>query len=200
MADFSAVNITADRTVTLETPRAIGGLRFGDTSGLQNWTLAGGNTLTLDGASPNVPMIAVNQNTATISTPLAGSYGFAKTGKGTLVLSGVNAVGGSLTVNAGSVNILSGSTAFGSGTSTVGYLTGSGNLTMTGGSLAIGGELRVGGSDQNGTQYNATGSATLANATMSVGALTLARGNYLDNSISGTLTLNNSSTSYPRTT
>ena len=64
---------------------------------------------------------------------------------------------------------------------------------MTGGSLAMGGELRVGGSDQSGTQYIATGAVTLANAALSVGALTLARGNYLDNSISGTVTLNSGS-------
>ena len=56
------------------------------------------------------------------------------------------------------------------------------------------GELRVGGSDQSGSQYAATGAVTVANATLSVGALTVARGNYLDNSISGTVTLNNGST------
>ncbi|HWH68275.1 MAG TPA: LamG-like jellyroll fold domain-containing protein, partial [Candidatus Sulfotelmatobacter sp.] len=77
MADFSTLNLAADQTVTLDSARTIGGLRFGDASGSQNWTLAGGNTLTLDGGSPNVPTIAVNQNTATLSTPLAGSYGFA---------------------------------------------------------------------------------------------------------------------------
>ncbi len=194
LADFSTINITSDRTVTLDSARTVGGLRFGNTSGTRNWTLAGVNTLTLDGGSPNVPTIAVNQNTATISTPLAGGGGFAKTGNGTLVLTGASSVGGSLTVNAGSVNITGGATTFGSGTSIVGYLTGSGNLTMSGGSLAIGGELQVGGSDRSGTQYNAGGTATLANATMRVGALTVARGNYLDNSVSGTLTLNNGST------
>ena len=194
MADFSTLNITADRTVTLDSARTIGGLRFGDTSGLQNWMLSGVNTLTLDGGWPNMPTIAVHQNTATISAPLAGSYGFAKTGNGTLALSGINAMGGSLTVNAGTVSITGGSTTFGNGTSTIGNLIGSGNLTMTGGSLAIGGELRVGGSDQSGSQYNAAGTATLANATLMVGALTVARGNYLDNSISGTLTLSGGST------
>jgi autotransporter-associated beta strand protein len=160
----------------------------------QNWTLAGGSTLTLDGGSPNVPTIAVNQNTATILTPLAGGYGFTKTGNGTLVLSGVNAVGGSLNASAGSVNITGGSTTFGGGVSIIGYLTGSGGLSMTGGALAMAGELQVGGSDQNGTQNNARGTATLSNASLRVGALTVARGNYLDNSVSGTVTLNGGST------
>ena len=194
IADFSTIDITADRTMTLDGARTIGGLRFGDTSGSQNWILGGANTLTLDGGSPNVPTIAVNQDTATISTPLAGSYGFAKTGNGTLTLTGANSVGGGLIVNAGSVSITGGSTTFGSGISTIGYLTGSGNLAMNGGSVSMGGELRVGGSDQNGAQYVATGTVTLVNATLWVGALTVARGNYLDNSISGTVTLNSGST------
>ena len=111
-----------------------------------------------------------------------------------MILNGPDNVGGGLTVNAGTVNVAGGSTSFGSGTSTVGYLTGTGNLTVTGGSLAFSGELRVGGSDQNGLQYLATGAVTVANATLSASSLTVARGNYLDNSISGTVTLNGGST------
>jgi autotransporter-associated beta strand protein len=194
VADFSTINITANQTVTLDSARTIGGLKFGDLAGAQTWLLSGTNTLTLDGGGGNTPTIAVNQNTATISTPMSGSYGFTKTGGGTLTLNGTNAVGSGLTLNAGTVNISSGATAFGSGTSTVGYLTGSGNLTMTGGALAMSGELRVGGSDQNGSQYAATGAVTVANATLSVGAITVARANYLDNSISGTVTLNSGGT------
>jgi autotransporter-associated beta strand protein len=190
IADFSTINITANRTVTLDSARTIGGLKFGTTTGSQSWLLSGTNTLTLDAGGGNVPTIVVNQNTATNSTPMAGSYGFSKTGGGTLTLSGTNAVGGGLTVNAGAVNISGGVTAFGSGTSTVGYLTGSGNLTMTAGTLAMAGELQVGGSDRSGSQYVATGTVTVANATLSVGALTVARGNYLDNTMSGTVTLN----------
>ena len=189
VADFSTINIAANQTVTLDSARTIGGLRFGDLSGSQNWFLAGANTLTLDGCGTNA-IIAVNQNTATISAPMSGSYGFTKTGSGTLTLNGTDNVGGSLTVSAGAVNITGGSTTFGGGTSTVGYLTGSGNLTVTGGSLAFASELRVGGSDQNGSQYVATGAVTVANATLSVNNLTVARGNYLDNSISGTVTVN----------
>lgn len=194
LADFSTVNLTADRTVTLDGARTIGGLRFGDAAGTQNWFLSGASPMTLEGGGANVPMIAVNQNTATISTPLAGTNGFAKSGNGTLALNAANNLGGGLVVNAGSVNINGGTTTFGSGTSTIGYLTENGSLNMTAGSLAMSGELRVGGSDQNGAQYQATGVVTVANSTLSVGSLTVARGNYLDNSISGTLTLNNGST------
>jgi autotransporter-associated beta strand protein len=194
IADFSTINITANQTVTLDSARTVGGLRFGDTIGSQNWLLAGANPLTLDAGGGNTPVIGVNQNTATISTPIIGSYGFTKTGGGALTLNGTNNIGGGLTVDAGTVNFLGGTTSFGSGTSTIGYLTGTGNLTMTGGSLALAGELRVGGSDQSGRQYVATGAVTASNATLSVGSLTVARGNYLDNDISGTLTLSAGST------
>ncbi len=190
IADFSTIDVTVNPTVALDSSRIIGGLRFGDLAGSQNWFLAGANTLTLDGGGGITAAIAVNQNTATISAPLSGSYGFTKTGNGMLTLNGTDNVGGGLTVSAGTVNISGGSTTFGGGTSSVGYLTGTGNLTMTGGSLAIGGELRVAGSDQNGSQYVATGAVTVANATLSVGALTVARGNYLDNSVSGIVTVN----------
>ncbi len=194
MADFSSVNLTADRTVTLDSARTIGGLRFGDTSGSQNWVLSGASTLTLDGGSPNPPLIQVNQNTATISTTLAGSFGLSKTGNGTLVLTAANSLGGGLTVSAGSVHLTGGATTFGSGVSSVGYLFGSGNLTITDTTVNMGGELRIGSADQNGSQFIATGTATLTNANLSVGSLTVARGNYLDNSVSGTLIINGGST------
>ena len=189
IADFSTLNITANPTVTLDSPRTIGGLRFGDTIGSQNWLLAGNNTLTLDGGGGITPAIAVNQNLATITAPLAGSSGFTKSGGGTLTLNGANNLGGGLTVAAGTLNVTGGATTFGAGTTTVGYLTGGGNLALSAGSLATGGEFRVGGSDQNGAQYVATGAVTVASATLSVGSLTVARGNYSDNSISGTVTV-----------
>jgi autotransporter-associated beta strand protein len=194
LADFSTVNLTADRTVTLDGPRTIGGLRFGDPTGAQNWFLSGTSALTLEGGGANAPMIAVNQNTATISAPLAGTNGLVKNGNGALVLNAANHLGGGLVVNAGSVNLAGGTTTFGNGISSIGYLTGTGSLTMTAGSLATSGEFRVGGSDQSGAQYRATGMVTVADSTLSVGSLTVARGNYLDNSISGTLTLNDGGT------
>lgn len=190
MADFSTINLTADRIVTVDSARTVGGLRFGDTTGTQNWTVAGGNTLTLDGGGANPALIAVNQNTATISAPISGKFGFTKTGGGMLILNGADNVGGGLTVSAGAVSITGGVATFGNTTSSIGYLTGSGNLAVSNCALAMGGELRVGGSDQSGLQYMATGAVSIANATVSVGALTVARGNYLDNTMSGTVTLN----------
>jgi autotransporter-associated beta strand protein len=194
IADFSTLNISANQTVTLDSARTLGGLRFGDTSGAQNWNLSGSYTLTLDGGGGNAPLIAVNQNTATVSTPLAGTSGFSKSGNGTLTLNGADNVGGGLTVNAGAVSITGGATTFGGGVSSIGYLTGSGNLAMTGGRLSLGGELRVGNSDQSGSQYAATGTVTVASSTLSASALTVAHGNSPDNSISGFVTLNSGGT------
>ncbi len=96
-ADFSTVNITSNRTVTLNEPHSLGTLAFGDPSGTQTWTLlANGNVLTLDTGSSTVPSIVVNQNTATIAGPLAGSNGFTKTGAGTLILSGSSSLAGTV--------------------------------------------------------------------------------------------------------
>lgn len=110
-ADFSTLNISADRTVTLDSSRTLGTLRFGDTSGAQSWTLApaGGATLTLDTGAATSPSIVVNQNTATLSVPLVGTNGFTKSGPGTLILAGANGL-------SGVVNIDTGSTTTGEGT------------------------------------------------------------------------------------
>lgn len=102
-ANFSTLDITADRTVTLDSPRSIGSLVFGDTSGAQNWTLLSseGKDLTLATA----PVITVSQNTATISASLAGTAGFTKAGTGTLVLSGDNPLGGTLNIDTSSTSV-----------------------------------------------------------------------------------------------
>lgn len=104
-ANFGAVNITTDRTVTLDRSRSIGNLTFGDTSGGQSWTLAGsgGATLALEtGVAGTQPVITVNQNTATISASLEGGNGFTKGGNGTLVLAGGSSLAGAVNADTGS--------------------------------------------------------------------------------------------------
>jgi len=99
--NFSTLNITADRTVTLDSSRTIGALLFGDTGGSQNWNLvnANGATLNLIGIPPALPTITVNNNTATIALALTGTTGFEKTGAGTLMLTGNNTISGVLQVD-----------------------------------------------------------------------------------------------------
>jgi autotransporter-associated beta strand protein len=110
IADFSQVNLAADRTVTLDSSRSIGPLHFGATSGsTNNWLLdaISGSTLTLDSARITTPSIAVSQNTATINLSLVSSNGLTKTGAGTLVLRGNNTFVGTLNLNDGALNFQS---------------------------------------------------------------------------------------------
>jgi len=102
-ADFSLVNLTADRTVTLDSLHNIGTLQFGDASGTQNWTVtnSGGSTLTLNNGSSSPAIVVVN-NTATLALPVAGAGGFTKSGPGTLVLSGTNSLSGTLNMDTSS--------------------------------------------------------------------------------------------------
>jgi autotransporter-associated beta strand protein len=96
-ADFSTVG--ASHTVTLDNSRSIGTLKF---SANWNLTASGGSALTLDAGSAASPAIVVNQNTATLSAPLAGANGFTKSGAGTLVLATNNPLGGVVNVDSGS--------------------------------------------------------------------------------------------------
>ncbi|HEX5223243.1 MAG TPA: LamG-like jellyroll fold domain-containing protein [Verrucomicrobiae bacterium] len=109
-ANFSTINITGNRTVTLDSSRTIGTLRFNDvTSPFFNWTLAasGESVLTLDTGSATSPSLAVT-NTATISAPLAGTNGFTKSGPGTLILSGDNALSGIVNLDTSSTTLSDG--------------------------------------------------------------------------------------------
>src|SRR5437016_3927790 len=61
IADFSTINITADRIVTLDSSRSIGQLLFRDnTTASNNWTLtsSGGAVLTMDNGASQ-PLINV---------------------------------------------------------------------------------------------------------------------------------------------
>src|SRR3989442_1994960 len=88
-ADFSTIDITQNRTVTLNSALTIGNLKFGDTTPSRDWTLSGSGTLTL-AVSSGAPTINIVNQTTTISLVLAGTQGFNKTGAGTLTLSGNN--------------------------------------------------------------------------------------------------------------
>ena len=109
-ANFSTLNISADRTVTLDRTRALGSLTFGDTSGTQGWTLAStdGASLILDTGTTTAATVTVNQNTAVLSLPLEGERGLTKAGNGTLVLAGGGTLGGTLNIDSGSTTVAQG--------------------------------------------------------------------------------------------
>jgi autotransporter-associated beta strand protein len=100
-ASFSTINISANRTVTLDTSRAISTLRFSDiTATFFNWTITNSadSTLTLNSGSAASPAIVVT-NTATLAAPLAGTNGYTKSGPGTLILSGNNSLSGTVNID-----------------------------------------------------------------------------------------------------
>jgi autotransporter-associated beta strand protein len=180
-ADFSTLNITADRTVTLDTPRSIGTLKFGDTSGAQNWSLSasGGSVLALDTGSATSPSIVV-ANTATITAPLTGVNGFAKSGSGTLILSNANTFTGNTRILSGTLQVAhadalqastvnmddggTGALTFGPITSAnLGGLIGTRNIVLTN-SANVGVALNLGGSGNNSYAGILSGSGSLMNS------------------------------------
>ncbi|MFD0895876.1 autotransporter-associated beta strand repeat-containing protein [Luteolibacter ambystomatis] len=157
-ADFSTLNITANTTVTLDGPRAIGNLKFGDTTASHDWLLnaGSGGPLTLD-VSTGTPLVTINNRTATLATALAGSEGFTKAGSGTLALTGTNTLTGPVTITGGTLSI-GGNTP---GITSVTLNGGVGVTVATGGTLTASGALSTNNSAganitiQNGGVLNA---------------------------------------------
>lgn len=197
-ANFSALNITADRVVTLDSSRTLGGLTFGDTLGTQSWMLApsSGAVLTLDTGLSTSPVVTVNQNTATLSAPIAGTNGLTKSGSGTLVLSGGGSLSGVLYADAGVTSGSSGSVRLahpGAASSLTGIQlrnnnSGSSVLELSG---AQGSVLTTAPVSLAGRTSSTFGLRNLDGANALSGALTLQSGGsvYLFQSDAGTLTL-----------
>ena len=109
VADFSTIDITADRTITLDIAPSVGSLTFGDTNTATagSWIIGGTNALTLDNGG-GTPTITVNAlpapgKSAAISVSLFGTNGLTKAGLGTLSLSGTNNYSGTTTLSAGTL-------------------------------------------------------------------------------------------------
>jgi autotransporter-associated beta strand protein len=170
-ADFSTINITGDRTVTLDSARSAGTLRFSDTTSGQNWILnsSGGSALTL-AVSSGTPTIAVT-NTATISAPLAGTSGLTKTGNGTLILDGANTYSGATTVSQGTLKLqpstavlhLTFNNAAGSSSGSVITNTGTGGLALNGVIVGSGATIVSGGKFGNALSINGIGGSVATN-------------------------------------
>jgi autotransporter-associated beta strand protein len=111
VADFNTLDLTADATITLDSPRTVGKLRFGDTNPSNNWILNTGTsgtpatTLTLAGTGTGV---TVNSGTATIGAIIAGTSGLIKDGAGQLTLGALNTYTGDTFVNAGILRLAAG--------------------------------------------------------------------------------------------
>lgn len=142
-ADFSTLDLTGNATATLDGARTIGNLVFGDTDPSHDWTLntGTGGPLTLAVTSGS-PTIAVNNRTTTIAANLAGTQGLAKTGDGTLVLTGT-ATGSAMdmAVNGGTLNLQRAGLAY----NNAGGAANGGVLTInSGGTLDVAGPYNIG--------------------------------------------------------
>jgi len=169
-ADFSTINITANRTVTLDAAHTLTTLKFGDILPDSNWTLSGANTLTLAGTTPTINVL--NQS-ATISSVIAGTAGLTKAGLGSLTLSGTtDTFTGGLKVNAGTLTL--DYNASGSPSST---LVPSQALTLGGGALNLNGNAGTATSQIfAGATFNAGASAINAAPASGVNYPTLTLG------------------------
>lgn len=110
-ANFITLDITADRTVSVDTERTIGNLIFGDVGVLTagGWILdnggVAGNILPLNTTTPTItvnalaPVDVYAPKSVVISAVIAGSNGLNKTGAGRLKLSSTNTYTGDTVVD-----------------------------------------------------------------------------------------------------
>ncbi|MEI6676208.1 MAG: autotransporter-associated beta strand repeat-containing protein [Verrucomicrobiota bacterium] len=109
IANFNTMDLTADRTVSIDSARSIGSLVFGDTNttSAAGWILDNNgnaaNVLTLSGVAPTISVNALaTDKKTTISARLAGTAGMMMNGGGTLELGGANTLSGTISVGSGS--------------------------------------------------------------------------------------------------
>ena len=131
--DFSTVNLAADTNLVLGANRTVRVLRFGDTSGTQNWTVNVGNTITLAGTTPTVE---VQNNTTQFNNLVVGSAGLSKTGAGTLILNGNNTYTSVTRISAGTLEATTLANGGAGNNSSIGASNPvAGNLILNGGTL-----------------------------------------------------------------
>jgi len=201
-ADFTTVNLSANRTVILDSSRSIGTLKFADYWNTLTWSLTAGinSILTLDTGSVTSPAIIVgtaptlsSSNVVTISAPLAGTNGFTKSGWGTLILTGGNALSGTLNVDSGSTVTNDGAVRIGSANAGTNLTainirnnnSGSSTLQLAGGASVAAPISLSGRNTSIAAIENVSGSNLLSGAiTIGVGG-----GNYIFQSDTNTLNL-----------
>ncbi|MEO5915759.1 MAG: autotransporter-associated beta strand repeat-containing protein [Luteolibacter sp.] len=115
-ADFSTLDITAARTVTLDSNRSVSTLKFDDTgaTGDSAWTISTANASALTLAtSTGTPTITIGSTGVvnsfagqTISTAISGTQGFTMSGTNQLTLSGdLSNLSGAMTINGGRLSL-----------------------------------------------------------------------------------------------
>ena len=167
-ATFVTLELIADTTVTLDTPRTIGNLIFGDTdiASAASWIVDNQgnalNALTLANASAS-PTITVSplglDASVTLAASLAGANGLTKLGPGPLILTKPNTIAGTLNVNGGLLRLDPGATYnAGAGSLNVGVTAGA-QIVVNGAAFAANGLATMGGGGQPGLFTVQSGSA-----------------------------------------
>ena len=117
-ADFSTLDVvfagngTANNVITLDAPRTIGNIIFGDTNTATPgaWNLNAGTgtpSLNLAGATPTISVNSLGSGGfARINASITGSDGLIKEGVGMLVLAGSNSYTGTTQVKTGTLRLL----------------------------------------------------------------------------------------------
>jgi autotransporter-associated beta strand protein len=195
IADFSTLDISGTAAVQLNGSRTLGTLVFKDTntSSSGNWVVnpGSGGTITLENVGAARPSITVQNQTAAINVPLAGTQGVDVKGNGTLILGAACVYSGGTTIYAGSTLqvgdggalpvagavVNNASLVFNSSGSVAlnGAISGSGMVTQNGsGTVVLGGSNTYSGATNvNDGVLQATYSTALGNAT---GAVNIAGG------------------------
>lgn len=171
-------NISADRTVTLDTSRTIGAIVLADsTATFYNWDLnsSGGSILTLDDGAGGSPVITVNGDIGYINLVMAGSNGYTKSGSLNLVLTNNNTVTGTINVNTASLIAGNNTTAgsFGAEGANIAIATGATASVNRSNAYTISGNITGTGTF---SKVTGTGTLTLSGGTISVSTMTLSAG------------------------
>lgn len=168
-ADFSSLPLPANLNVTLDSPRTLSGLIFGDVSNTFSTSVTGTNPLTLGTAAT----VTVQNQTATLAVPLAGTNLLTKTGPGTLVLTASNTLTGGLALNQGTLTL-----DFSSGNPPGNLVPAANSLTLGGGTLLVRGNSTNSASQSFATTSLNPGLSLLAatnnatnNATVNLGPI-----------------------------
>ena len=169
-ANFSAVDIAADRIIALNGSRLIGNINFADAGvSSNNLTISGADSLFLD-VSSGPPTINVTQadRALTISSKLSGSKGLRKMGPGTLILSGSNGYTGNTFVAAGTMKLEGGAFS----TTARNYFISPGAVMHNASSQIPSGTTTIsGGGTLRGSFTNAIGNFRFLNLSMGAGGL-----------------------------
>ncbi|MBN8456414.1 MAG: tandem-95 repeat protein [Verrucomicrobia bacterium] len=168
VADFGTLNLSANRTVTLDGARTLGTMILDDLNATakHRWTINTGSggplTLTVTGGTPNLSA----KTETTIGAVVAGTQGFNKMGTGLLTLTGTSTFTGAVRVSQGTLEVQkkSGDVAYSvaqGATLRIGYSTGGGyantNLVISGDGAAATTGFQLAG----GKTYNASGQIVL---------------------------------------